>query len=97
VSEDLRRSSHFSSKNYIRPHGVGLRGLDVPRGSEQFEGRFGRMFRTLMAAEHNQAELAALATAMKRGREARASPFHHTLQPFSPRTISEVSVHLNAF
>jgi heme peroxidase len=64
VSEDLRRSSHFSSKNYIRPHGVGLRGLDVPRGSEQFEGRFGRMFRTLMAAEHNQAELAALATAM---------------------------------
>ena len=62
--EDLGKATHFNSKNYIRPHGVGLRGLEVPRGSEQFEGRFGRMFRTLTPAEHRQADLEKLAAAM---------------------------------
>ena len=60
----LDRSSHFNFANVFRAHGVGLRGLDVPRGSEQFEGRFGRMFRTLPAARHSEANLAALAAKM---------------------------------
>jgi hypothetical protein len=60
----LDRSSHFSFRNVFRAHGVGLRGLDVPRGSEQFEGRFGRMFRTLPAAEHDEEDLEELANAM---------------------------------
>jgi len=60
----LDRSSHFSFKNVFRAHGVGLRGLDVPRFSEQFEGRFGRMFRTLPAAEHDEEDLQLLASKM---------------------------------
>lgn len=74
MEQDLRKASHFSFKNHIRPHGVGLRGLDVPRGSEQFEGRFGRMFRTLMAAEHTDDELAKLAAAMVAPAEATQTP-----------------------
>ncbi|HEY2092977.1 MAG TPA: heme peroxidase family protein [Thermoanaerobaculia bacterium] len=57
MGDDLRKATHASPKNFIRPHGVGLRGLNVPRGSEQFEGRFGRMFRTLMPAEHTDEDL----------------------------------------
>src|SRR5436853_1234508 len=64
MEQDLRKSSHFSFKNFVRPHGVGLRGLDVPRGSEQFEGRFGRMFRTLPPADHSEKILIALAEKM---------------------------------
>jgi len=60
----LDRSSHFSFKNTFRAHGLGLRGLDVPRGSEQFDGRFGRMFRTLPRAEHDEEDLEELAKAM---------------------------------
>src|ERR1043166_7154477 len=60
----LDRSSHFNFRNVFRAHGVGLRGLDVPRGSEQFEGRFGRMFRTLPAAEHDEEDLQELAAKM---------------------------------
>jgi len=60
----LDRSSHFSFKNVFRAHGVGLRGLDVPRFSEQFEGRFGRMFRTLPPAEHDEEDLSELAAKM---------------------------------
>ncbi len=45
-------------------HGGGIRGADLPRHSQQFEGRFGRMFRTLPAAEFVEAELDALADAM---------------------------------
>jgi hypothetical protein len=61
MADDLAKAIKSSSKNFVRPHGVGLRGLTVPRGSEQFEGRFGRMFRTLPAAEHTDADLEALA------------------------------------
>jgi len=60
----LDRSSHFSFANVFRAHGIGLRGLDVPRGSEQFEGRFGRMFRTLPPADHTETMLADLAEKM---------------------------------
>jgi hypothetical protein len=61
---DLARSTQFSFRNVMRTHGVGVRGLDVPRRSDQFEGRFGRMFRTLPAADHDEDELAELAEKM---------------------------------
>jgi hypothetical protein len=66
MAED--HSTRFSFKNYIRPHGVGVRGIDAPR-SEQFEGRFGRMFRTLPPADHNSDDLVKLAQAMVAVRE----------------------------
>jgi hypothetical protein len=58
------RSATFDFRNVARAHGLGVRGLDVPRRSEQYEGRFGRMFRSLPAAEHETADLVALAKAM---------------------------------
>ncbi|HEY6136553.1 MAG TPA: heme peroxidase family protein [Thermoanaerobaculia bacterium] len=58
------RSATFDFRNVARAHGLGVRGLDVPRRSEQYEGRFGRMFRSLPAAEHEEADLIALADAM---------------------------------
>lgn len=48
----------------IRRHGTGIRGLDLSRQSVQFEGRFGRMFRTLPAAVHDEDDLRALAAVM---------------------------------
>jgi Animal haem peroxidase len=45
-------------------HGGGVRGDDTPDGSPQFEGSFGRMFRTLPKAEFDVLDLEALATAM---------------------------------
>jgi hypothetical protein len=74
MEQDLRKATHSSSKNHIRPHGVGLRGLEVPRGSEQFEGRFGRMFRTLTPAEHTEEDLTKLALAMVAKREDPPTP-----------------------
>src|SRR3954471_23887706 len=74
MEQDLRKATHSSSRNYIRPHGVGLRGLEVPRGSEQFEGRFGRMFRTLTPAEHTEDDLKKLAAAMTAKREDPPTP-----------------------
>ncbi|MDP9122014.1 MAG: heme peroxidase family protein [Acidobacteriota bacterium] len=47
----------------IHPHGV-VRGLDKIQSSEQFEGRFGRMFRTLPPAHFTDDDLGALAQAM---------------------------------
>jgi Animal haem peroxidase len=44
-------------------HGA-VRGADLSRRSSQFEGRFGRMFRTLPAAEFNESILLALSEAM---------------------------------
>ena len=58
------QSASFDFRNVIRAHGLGVRGLDVPRRSEQYEGRFGRMFRTLPGAEHSRAALHALAETM---------------------------------
>lgn len=42
-------------------HGGGVRGAVLPRRSPQFEGRFGRMFRTLPAAEFALSDLEKLA------------------------------------
>jgi len=74
MEQDLRKATHSDSRNYIRPHGVGLRGLEVPRGSEQFEGRFGRMFRTLTPAQHREDDLHNLALAMTAEREDPPTP-----------------------
>ncbi len=51
----------------IRPHGAGVRGIDLPRGSLLFEGRFGRIFRTLPPADFSDAALEALAKTMTAG------------------------------
>jgi hypothetical protein len=59
-----RKSAQFSFRNVFRHHGVGIRGADLSRRSEQYEGRFGRMFRTLPPAEHLQADLSELAKQM---------------------------------
>lgn len=54
----------------IRPHGTGIRGLTLSRGSQLFEGRFGRMFRALPGADFGATDddtaknLAKLAAAM---------------------------------
>jgi Animal haem peroxidase len=45
-------------------HGGGVRGEFVNRGSRVFEGRFGRLFRTLPAAEFGSADLEELALRM---------------------------------
>jgi Animal haem peroxidase len=54
-------------------HGGGVRGDDAPGGSPHFEGRFGRMFRTLPAAQFDIGDLEALASAMSAGAEKDAS------------------------
>ncbi|HEY0776607.1 MAG TPA: heme peroxidase family protein [Gemmatirosa sp.] len=55
-------------------HGGGIRGADLSRRSPQFEGRCGRMFRALPAAEFPEAELDALARAMTADPEADRGP-----------------------
>ena len=45
-------------------HHGSVRGADLSRRSSQFEGRFGRMFRTLAPAEFDEQDLLALGTAM---------------------------------
>ncbi len=55
--------SHFASAPR-RAHGTGVRGENLSRQSSQFEGRFGRMFRTLPAAFHTEDELVLLAQHM---------------------------------
>jgi hypothetical protein len=41
----------MSSKKSIRPHGVGVRGINLSRGSVLFGGPFGRIFRALPPAD----------------------------------------------
>jgi hypothetical protein len=53
----------MSSPAVRRFHG-GVRGAEMPRGSLFFEGRFGRMFRTLPAAKYSDDALNALGAAM---------------------------------
>ncbi|MFL5493111.1 MAG: peroxidase family protein [Gemmatimonadales bacterium] len=55
-------------------HGGGIRGADTVPRSVQFEGTFGRMFRTLPAAEHSEDDLRTLARAMTAEPEARKNP-----------------------
>jgi len=95
MNDDLRKATHSSSKNFIRPHGVGLRGLTAPRGSEQFEGRFGRMFRTLPAAEHTDDDLKALAAekAMTAEFEAQQTP---ETEPDNEENVDGEKIHISA-
>ena len=55
-------------------HGGGVRGDQVNRGSRVFEGRFGRMFRSLPAAEFETADLTELATLMSADPETEPIP-----------------------
>ena len=57
----------------LRHHG-GVRGADTPHPSPQFEGRFGRMFRTLPHATFSQAALKDLGAAMTSKREKKPTP-----------------------
>jgi Animal haem peroxidase len=50
-----------------RPHGSKLRGAEFPPKSSLFEGKFGRMFRTLPAANFSLGALEALGKAMTAG------------------------------
>jgi hypothetical protein len=56
-----------------RFHGF-IRGLESTGSSPQFEGRFGRMFRTLPPARFREEDLAKLAAAMVAEREVPATP-----------------------
>jgi Animal haem peroxidase len=56
--------------NMPRMHGRELRGLSSTPKSAQFEGTFGRMFRTLAAANHTAKDLKALAELMGADEEA---------------------------
>jgi hypothetical protein len=55
-------------------HGRELRGEMLPRRSDFFEGRFGRLFRTLPPAKHDVAMLAKLADKMAADAEAEETP-----------------------
>ncbi|HNP88964.1 MAG TPA: heme peroxidase family protein [Kouleothrix sp.] len=68
-----RPGSHYASAAR-RAHGTGVRGETLSRQSSQFEGRFGRMFRTLPAAFHTEGELTALGQQMSAEAEAQPTP-----------------------
>ncbi|GAC1547473.1 MAG: heme peroxidase family protein [Herpetosiphon sp.] len=57
-----------------RAHGTGTRGENLSRQSPQFEGRFGRMFRTLPGAAHHESDLRKLADAMTAQADASPTP-----------------------
>jgi hypothetical protein len=57
-------AAHANFQDVFRFHGEQPRGLDFPPGSPLFEGRFGRMFRTLPAAEFDEDDLKELARRM---------------------------------
>ena len=63
TAEPTPSGSHYASAA-IRPHGTGVRGANLSRQSQQFEGRFGRMLRTLPAAFHTEDDLVSLGEAM---------------------------------
>src|SRR5947208_10786642 len=66
-----RRQETEATKDMPRHlHGT-LRGLERVPGSPQFEGRFGRLFRTLPPARFDEEDLKSLATAMNAEAEAR--------------------------
>ena len=66
-------------------HGGGVRGDQVNRGSRVFEGRFGRLFRTLPAAEFDSGDLEKLAIAMS------AKPEHDGNTPIAaPETADKI-------
>ena len=53
--------NHLLGRRDARGHGGGVRGADLSRRSNQFQGRFGRMFRTLPAADFTDNDLHKLA------------------------------------
>lgn len=55
-------------------HGATLRGSDLPRGSRLHEGRFGRLFRALPPANHDEESLLRLGAAMVAAPEALTRP-----------------------
>lgn len=73
MAEPEKAGSHYVSAAF-RPHGTGVRGINLPRQSRQFEGRFGRMFRTLPAAVHDEDDLIDLGVAMTAGFEPQPTP-----------------------
>ncbi|HMJ20819.1 MAG TPA: heme peroxidase family protein [Terriglobales bacterium] len=66
AAETANSTSHTRLTQWARPEGGhgSLRGADSPTTSSQFEGLFGRMFRTLPAATFREEDLRALAKAM---------------------------------
>src|SRR5438477_1298620 len=70
TSSVLSIEKHMKQTVPARPHGAGIRGLDLSRNSPLFEGPFGRIFRTLPPADfgdddqQSQAALAVLADKM---------------------------------
>ena len=58
----------------FRFHGAAPRGSHFSPGSALFEGRFGRMFRTLPAAEFDEDDLKELAKRMTAEHEDRPTP-----------------------
>jgi hypothetical protein len=65
---------HGTSVASGKGHGVVERGLESAPRSRSFEGRFGRMFRTLPAATFDDAELDSLAAAMTAAPEPGLTP-----------------------
>jgi hypothetical protein len=55
-------------------HGMVERGLESTARSTRFEGRFGRMFRTVPAADFDDQDLDSLASAMTAEPEAELTP-----------------------
>jgi hypothetical protein len=77
-------------------HGGGIRGTEVLRRSAQFEGRFGRMFRTLPPAEFDLNDIAALAAAMVASpeiiRDAVGEPVRDPRGFFIPKATPETQI-----
>jgi Animal haem peroxidase len=67
-------AAHANLHDVFRFHGEGPRGLEFPPTSTLFEGRFGRMFRTLPAADFVEEDLKALAAKMIAPPENRPTP-----------------------
>src|SRR5207249_2415770 len=68
-----RKEGDMPSNQMGRNHG-GARGADLPRKSQSFEGRFGRMFRALPPAELPENALRTLAGQMTAEAEAQPTP-----------------------
>lgn len=66
-------ASSPARKSAYRPHG-GVRGAEFPPNSALFEGRFGRMFRTLPGARFSESALEALAEKMTADPESEPTP-----------------------
>jgi Animal haem peroxidase len=77
-----------TTKSSFTPHGGGIRGADMHRQSSLFEGRFGRIFRELPAAEHDRAALIRLGEAMTAEAEGASD------SPPKPKAAPETADHI---